>query len=168
MKPRIAHVIRSVTPADVTTLHQLIYALAEYEKLTHEFVSTEGDLVEALFGASPVAGALLAEVDGQAVGFAVYFRNFSTFIGKQGLYLEDIFVRQEWRGHGIGKALLLAVVRRAHELGCQRVDWCVLDWNQPAIEFYESLGAKVMKDWHISRLNREGIERLVGGSSSDN
>ena len=154
-------VVRPVTPADIPELHRLIYALAEYEEMTDEFIAREEDLKAAIFGSNPTAGAVLAEVEGKAIGFAVYFRNFSTFIGKQGMYLEDLFVEEAWRGRGIGKLLLLGVVKLAHELGCKRVDWCVLDWNQKAIDFYESLGAKVMKNWHITRLDHDGIVRLA-------
>lgn len=153
--------LRPATAADSATLFRLISALAEYEKLTHLVEATPEKIEQALFGERPHAEAVIAEVEGgQAVGFALFFHNFSTFLAKPGLYLEDLFVEPAWRGHGIGKALLrhlaaLAVARR-----CGRFEWSVLDWNQPSIDFYEAMGADVMPDWRICRVTGDALTRL--------
>ncbi len=153
--------IRLVRPGDETQILDLIRELAEYERLAHEVSATPALLSEHLFGEDAVAGALLAEFDGQAVGFALYFRNFSTFLGRPGLYLEDLFVRAPYRGRGIGRALLGQVADLARERGYGRMEWSVLDWNQPAIDFYRSLGAEAMSEWTVYRLSEHGrVPRL--------
>lgn len=139
----------------------LIRELAEYEKLSHQVVATEESLRSALFSASPHAEALLGEIDGVPCGFALFFHNFSTFLGLPGLYLEDIYVRRSQRGMGLGKALLRETARIAQERGCGRMEWSVLDWNAPAIQFYEKLGATVMREWLLTRLDRDGIRKLA-------
>jgi GNAT superfamily N-acetyltransferase len=159
--------IRSVVPDDVPALHALICELAEFEKLRHALTATEDDLRQALFGERPCAEAILAEVAGdgpekQAVGYAIFFQNYSTFVGKPGLYLEDVYVRPEARGSGVGRALFLDVVRRAHQRGCGRMEWIALDWNERAIRFYEGLGARQMSDWRLFRLDAEGLSALSG------
>lgn len=158
---RTAFTLRPATAADSETLLRLIVALAEYEKLTHLVEATPAKLEAALFGARPQAEAVIAEVEGgQAVGFALYFHNFSTFLAKPGLYLEDLFVEPAWRGHGIGKALLRHLAALALERGCGRFEWSVLDWNQPSIDFYEAMGADVMPDWRICRVTGDALTRL--------
>jgi GNAT superfamily N-acetyltransferase len=153
-------VIRSARPGDVAAILRLIRALAEYEKLAHEVVATEAALRETLFGAQPAAEVLLAEEDGHAVGLALFFQNYSTFLARPGIYLEDLFVEPAHRGRGIGKALLQAVARLAVRRGCGRFEWSVLDWNTPAIEFYRALGARPMSDWTIMRVTGEALRRL--------
>jgi GNAT superfamily N-acetyltransferase len=153
-------VIRSARPDDVGAILRLIRALAEYEKLAHEVVATEAALRETLFGAQPAAEVLLAEEGGQAVGLALFFPNYSTFLAKPGVYLEDLFVEPAHRGRGIGKALLQAVARLAVQRGCGRFEWSVLDWNKPAIDFYQALGARPMSDWTIMRVTGEALRRL--------
>src|SRR5438105_82899 len=137
--------IRPASAADTSTICRLIHALAEYERLGHEVVLDEGRLREYLFGPRPFAEVLLAEEAGVVVGFALFFHNFSTFLGRPGLYLEDLFVVPERRGEGHGKALLRAVAKLAVERDCGRLEWAVLDWNEPAIQFYRALGAVVMR-----------------------
>ncbi|HTN50723.1 MAG TPA: GNAT family N-acetyltransferase, partial [Burkholderiaceae bacterium] len=139
--PSESIVIQAARPQDVPRLLELIRALAEYEKLTHLVMGTEAQLREELFGARPVIEAVLAWDRGQALGFALFFHNFSTFLTRRGLYLEDLFVVREARGRGIGKALIRYGARLAVERGCGRYEWAVLDWNTPAIDFYESIGA---------------------------
>lgn len=153
--------IRSAAVSDVPDILRLIKALAEYEKLSHEVVATEVALAQALFGPRPAAEVLLAEEDGRSVGFALFFQNFSTFLGKPGIYLEDLFVEPAFRGRGIGRDLLRAIARLAVERGCGRFEWAVLDWNAPAIGFYKSLGARPMDDWTVMRLTGEALERLA-------
>ena len=138
--------IRLATPADVPVIAELIRALAEYEKLLHEVVLEESALRAHLFGPRPYAEVLIAEDEGQAVGFALFFHNFSTFLAKPGLYLEDLFVRPEARGRGHGKALLARLAKLAVERGCGRFEWSVLDWNENAIRFYKGMGASVMTE----------------------
>jgi GNAT superfamily N-acetyltransferase len=152
--------LRRAVRADVPEILRLIRELAEYEKLAHEAVATEAALAQALFGGTPAAEVLLADEDGRAVGFALFFQNFSTFLGKPGIYLEDLFVEPAQRGRGVGKALLAAVAKLAVERGCGRFEWAVLDWNEPAIGFYKSLGAKPMDDWTVMRLTGEALRRL--------
>lgn len=149
--------IRAATPEDVPTIARLIRDLAEYEHLSHAVVLEEERLREHLFGARPYAEVLLAGVEGEVCGFALFFHNYSTFLGRPGIYLEDLFVRPEHRGGGHGKALLLAVARLAVERGCGRVEWSVLDWNEPAIAFYRSLGAVPMDEWTGFRLAGEAL-----------
>jgi GNAT superfamily N-acetyltransferase len=153
--------IRPARPEDVPTLLALIRALARYERLEHEVVGTEEDLREHLFGSRPRAEALLVDEGGHAVAFALFFHNYSTFLCKPGLYLEDLFVLPEHRRKGYGKALLSALARLARERGCGRFEWAVLQWNEPAIAFYESLGARKMDDWRVMRVSGEALDRLA-------
>jgi GNAT superfamily N-acetyltransferase len=158
--------IRPATPNDLPLIAQLIRDLAEYEKLAHAVDFKEEELRQHLFGARPCAEALIAEEDGQGVGFALFFHNFSTFHGKPGVYLEDLFVRPEHRGKGHGKALLAKLAQLALERGCCRLEWAVLDWNKPSIDFYESLSAKPLSDWIIYRLTGEALGKLARNSPS--
>ena len=156
--------IRPATAADTPLILALIRGLADYEKLSGEVTATEEQLRATLFPAegAPVAHCLLAFTDGGApAGFALYFFNYSTFLAKPGLYLEDLFVQPEFRGLGIGKALLLHLAKLANTRGCGRMEWSVLDWNTPAIEFYESLGARRMREWQICRLTGESLARYA-------
>ncbi len=155
--------LRAAETGDEMLLLQLIRELAVYERLQHEVIADESLLSAALFGPEPTAHAIIAEYKDEPAGFALYFFNFSTFLGRPGLYLEDLFVREHLRGHGIGKSLLLYLAGLAHQRGCGRMEWSVLDWNQPAIDFYRSLGAVPMDEWTVFRLDREGLEGLVGG-----
>lgn len=156
--------IRPATPGDVATLLELIHGLAEYERLGHQVEATADRLAAALFGDRPVAEAVLAEVDGEAVGFALFFTNFSTFLGLPGLYLEDLFVRPGHRGRGHGRALLRHLAALAKARGCGRFEWSVLDWNEPAQRFYRAHGADILPDWRICRVTGPALERLAGGS----
>ena len=149
--------IRTATPDDVATILTFIQELAEYERLSDAVVATERSLTDALFDKASAAEVLIAEVDGAAAGFALFFHNFSTFLSRRGLYLEDLYVRPAHRRRGVGRALLVRLAEIAVERGCGRMEWSVLDWNQPAIEFYESLGAKRMKEWQICRLTGETL-----------
>jgi len=153
--------IRPAVIDDTSTLLDLIRGLAEYERLSHLVTATEASLQDALFGSQPGAEALLAFEGENAIGFAVFFHNFSTFLGKRGLWLEDIFVRPEHRRKGYGEALFLHVARIAHERGCGRFEWSALDWNEPAIRFYTSMGAVALDDWTIFRVTGDALERLV-------
>lgn len=153
--------IRPAEEGDVASIHHLIAELAEFESLQHLFLATVEDLENSLFGGNRAAEALVAEKGGEIVAYAIYFPSFSSFVGKAGLWLEDLYVKPKFRGQGVGRTLILAVAKIAEERGCQRLEWSVLDWNERAIEFYESLGADVMPDWKITRLGREGIEFLV-------
>jgi len=153
--------IRAAAPADVAELLRLIHALAVYEKLEHLAVGTPPQLHEALFGKRPVCEALVAEVEGRAVGFALYFATFSTFLCKPGLYLEDLFVEPAHRGSGIGKALLKRLAAITVERGGGRFEWRVLDWNEPSIRFYEGLGATLMREWLLARLTGPELARLA-------
>src|SRR5438874_4244969 len=154
--------IRTATPADVSTIARLIRALAEYERLADKVVLDEGRLREHLFGPRPFAEVLLAEEAQQVVGFALFFHNYSTFLGKPGLYLEDLFILPEYRGKGHGKSLLAALARLAVERGCGRLEWSVLNWNEPAIQFYRALGAVPMDEWTVYRLTDEPLRRMAG------
>jgi GNAT superfamily N-acetyltransferase len=153
--------IRAATPADVPLVLSFIRELAVYEHLEDRVVASEADLSRALFGTPRYAEVVFACVDGEALGFALFFPNFSTFLGKPGIYLEDLFVRPQARGHGLGKALLAFLARTALERGCPRLDWAVLDWNAPSIGFYRSLGASALDDWTTFRLSGEPLERLA-------
>lgn len=156
--------LRPAEPRDAAQVVELIAALAEYEKLSHLVQITPEALTRHLFGERPVAEALVAESEpGTLIGFALYFTNFSTFLGKPGLYLEDLFVRPEQRGHGVGRALLEALARIALKRDYGRVEWSVLDWNAPAIGFYEQLGASVLPEWRICRLTGAALERFRSG-----
>jgi GNAT superfamily N-acetyltransferase len=146
---------------DVAVILSLITALAEYEKLSHHVVATEADLHKWLFGDDAVAEVVIAWTAEQAVGFALFFHNFSTFLGRPGLYLEDLFVVPEWRGRGVGKRLLTHLAALAVERGCGRFEWSVLDWNTPAIEFYRRMGATVLDDWRICRVTGDALAALA-------
>jgi GNAT superfamily N-acetyltransferase len=153
--------IRPCRPDDAETLVTLIHELAVYERL-EQFAKAKPEALRThLFGPRPATEAILAEVDGTAAGFALFFATFSTFRGQPGLYLEDIFVRNEYRGRGIGKALLATVARLAVDRGCGRLEWSVLDWNAPAIGFYQSLGARPMDEWTVYRIEDEPLSRLA-------
>jgi len=152
--------IRPAGAADAPLLLSLIRGLADYEKLSYEVIATEEQLAAELGAAQPVVRALVAERAGRALGFALYFFSFSTFLARQGLYLEDLYVLPEARGSGIGRALLVELARRAAERGCGRMEWSVLDWNVDAQRFYRSLGARPMDEWTVWRLDRAGIEAL--------
>jgi GNAT superfamily N-acetyltransferase len=156
-----AFAIRRAEHADVRTILSLIRALAEYERAPNEMVATEAGLEEALFGAQPAAEVLLGEEAGEPVCFALFFHNFSTWLGRRGLYLEDLFVRPDVRGKGYGRALLVRLAQIARERGCGRMEWAVLDWNEPAIQFYRKLDARPNDEWTIFRLTRDGIARLA-------
>lgn len=160
--------LRSATPDDTSVLFQLIQSLAEYERLSYSVTGTPEALKEHLFGSTRFAEAVLAEVEGQAVGFALFFYNYSTFLTKPGLYLEDLFVLPEYRQQGIGRALLTHLAQRAIAEGCGRLEWSVLDWNAPAIAFYEKQGATILPDWRICRVTEEGLAQMAGiDKSSD-
>jgi GNAT superfamily N-acetyltransferase len=153
--------IRSAAVADVPLILGFIRDLAVYEKLAYEMVATETTLRDTLFGPTPAAQVVIAEVDGRPAGFALYFFNYSTFLAKPGIYLEDLFVKPEFRGAGTGKALLLHLAKIANARGCGRMEWAVLDWNEPAIKFYESLGARRMKEWQICRLTGTSLTQYA-------
>ena len=153
--------IRNATISDVSTILQFIRALAEYEKLSHMVTADEATLTESLFGSQAKTYALIAETDGKPVGFAVYFYNFSTFLGRPGIYIEDIFVDPAARGRGIGKAFFEYLARKAVAERCGRVEWSVLDWNTPAIEFYESMGATALNEWKMYRLTGDALRTLA-------
>jgi len=153
--------IRPATVDDVPLIRQLVSELAEYERLADAAVATDHDLREQLFGAHPAAEVLIGEVDGEAAGFALFFHNFSTFLGKRGLYLEDLFVRPAFRGVGLGKHLMAALARIAVQRGCGRFEWSVLDWNAPAIGFYRTLGATGLDEWTVQRLEGDALHSLA-------
>jgi GNAT superfamily N-acetyltransferase len=153
--------IRPATGADAPVIASLVRELAEYEKLLPEAKATAADFLRELESPNPVIQVLMAEYDGMPVGFALYFFNFSTFVGRPGLYLEDLFVRPADRSRGIGRALLRALARIARERGCGRMEWAVLDWNEPALRFYRALGARQMKEWIVHRLTPAEIDQLA-------
>ncbi len=154
--------VRAARDGDARIILGFVRELAVYERLAHESVATEDMIARALFGPRPVAEALIAECDGAAVGFALFFPTFSTFVGKPGLYLEDIYVQPGHRRHGVGRALLRELAKIALARDCGRLEWAVLDWNEPAIRFYrDKLGARVMADWTVQRLDRAGIAALA-------
>jgi GNAT superfamily N-acetyltransferase len=153
--------IQSATITDVPLILEFIKALAKYEKLSHEVTATEELLKETLFGKQKVAEVIIGYYEETPVGFALFFHNFSTFVGKPGIYLEDLFVKQEYRGKGFGKALLKHVAKIAKEKNCGRFEWSVLDWNEPSIKFYKSLGAKPLHDWTIFRVSGESLTELA-------
>lgn len=152
--------LRPAGRQDLDLILEFIRQLAAYEKLSDACVATTAGLDLHLFGEHPKAEVVIAEWDGAPAGFALFFHNFSTFLAKPGIYLEDLFVKPEYRGHGIGKALLIHLARLASLRGCGRVEWSVLDWNEPSIEFYKSLGAVAMDDWTGYRLSGEALEQL--------
>ncbi len=153
--------IRPAVAADTPTIAALIRALAEYEHLSHAVVLDENQLRAHLFGPRPFAEVLLVEETNEVAGFALFFHNFSTFLGQPGIYLEDLFVRPEYRGRGHGKALLVELARLAVERGCGRLEWAVLDWNEPALRFYRSLGAAPLDDWTLYRLSGDALQTLA-------
>ncbi|MGW7141334.1 N-acetyltransferase family protein [Streptomyces xanthophaeus] len=157
--------IRSARVTDVPALLAMIRELAEYEKSLHEVRTTEEQLREALFGARPAAFSHVAETaDGEVVGFSIWFLNFSTWRGVHGIYLEDLYVRRGVRGGGYGKALLAELARTCVERGYDRLEWSVLDWNTPAVDFYRSVGAVPMDEWTVNRLTDDALRRLGGGA----
>ena len=153
--------IRPAVEDDVPLVLALIRELAEYERLAHEVSATEADIREALFGPAPGAEAVIAMVGERPAGFALYFHNFSTFAGKRGLYLEDLYVRPEHRGRGVGRRLLRHLARLARERGCRRFEWAVLDWNEPAVRFYRRIGAVPMDGWTVYRVTGDALDRLA-------
>ena len=153
--------IRAATENDVATILALIKELAEYEHLSHEVEATADDIRKSLFGDRPVAEALIGEADGIAVSFALFFYNFSTFLGKPGIYLEDLYVKPQYRSHGFGRRMLAHIARLAKERNCGRFEWSVLDWNEPAIRTYDRLKARPMKEWILYRLTGEALEQLA-------
>lgn len=158
--------LRAATHDDVAQIVRFIEALAEYEKLRHACRANEGLIRRWLFGEVPRAYCIIAEWEGQPAGFALYFYNFSTFLARPGIYIEDVFVDPAFRRKGIAKALFVALAQKAQEEGCGRVEWSVLDWNAPAIRFYESLGAVSMKEWIIQRLEGNALFALASGNTS--
>jgi GNAT superfamily N-acetyltransferase len=162
MKQSADFEIRAARMEDVRVILQLIRDLATYERAPDEVTATEEQLIAVLFGERPAAEALLAFEAESAVGFAVYFYNFSTWLGRAGLYLEDLFVKPEKRGKGYGRALLVELAKIARDRGCGRMEWAVLNWNEPAIKFYQTLGARPMNEWTVFRLTRDEIAKLAG------
>jgi GNAT superfamily N-acetyltransferase len=158
---RVDITIRPATVEDVPLVLEFIKALGEFERLAHEVVATEAGLRDALFGPRPDAEVVIASAGGEPAGFALFFHNFSTFLGRRGLYLEDLFVKPEWRGHGIGKRLLIHLAGLAVERACGRFEWAVLDWNDPAIQFYRNLGAQPLHEWSIFRVSGAELQKLA-------
>lgn len=158
-------VIRTTSVEDVPLILDFIRGIADYERLLHEVVATEETLTESLFGDKPSAEVLIGEWAGEPVAFVVFFHNFSTFMGRPGIYLEDLFVKPEWRGRGIGKILLQYLARIAKQRNCTRFEWNVLDWNEPALKFYHSLGAVPMDEWTIHRVSGESLDSLAEAGS---
>ena len=158
---KIEFTIRPANPDDVADIFGLIKALAEYEKLSHRVTGNVDSLQEHLFGTRPYAEAIVAEADSLIVGFALFFPNYSTFLTKPGIYLEDVFVLPEYRRQGIGKALLIYLGKLALERDVGRLEWSVLDWNQSAIDFYQTMGAKVLPDWRICRVTGDALQNLA-------
>ena len=158
--------IRSATEEDVPLILRFIRELAQYERLEHQVIATEESVRATLFGDRQYAEVLIGEVDGDPFGFALFFHNYSTFLGRPGIYLEDLYVRPELRGHGYGRALLARLASIAIERGCGRVEWAVLNWNEPAIRFYRSLGALPMDQWTVYRITGEALEKLVSSDSA--
>jgi GNAT superfamily N-acetyltransferase len=154
--------IRPAAPADAGLVHGFIRGLAEYEKLLDEVAATEADIARDLFGRDPRVFADIAEADGEPVGFALWYYSYSTFVGRHGIYLEDLFVVPQARGKGAGRALLQALARRCADEGLGRLEWAVLDWNAPSIAFYDSLGAAAMNEWIVRRLTGEALAKLAG------
>ena len=165
MSMQIDFKIRSARVTDVPIILQLIRDLASYERAPNDVTANEEQLVDVLFGKKPAAEVLLAFENETPIGFAVFFHNFSTWLGRPGLYLEDLFVKPEKRGKGYGHALLVDLAKIARDRGCGRMEWAVLDWNDPAIQFYRKLGAKPMEEWTVFRLTRDGIAELAQSES---
>src|SRR5688572_24369252 len=160
----MAHAIRPAVASDAALIVELIRGLADYEKMLDQMETTEDAVGSTLFppgGRPPDAFCVIGEVDGAPAGFALYFFTYSTFLARRGLYLEDLYVKPEFRGRGLGKALMLHLARVARERGCGRMEWAVLDWNTPAIEFYESLGARRMNEWQLCRLTAADLAALA-------
>ena len=157
--------LRPATESDVPVIRELIEGLAEYEKLRHECVATDARLHRTLFGANPYAEVVLAEWEGQVAGFALFFHNYSTFLARPGIYLEDLFVRPDCRGHGIGTALLAHLAQLALERDCGRLEWSVLDWNVDAIGFYTKLGARPQDEWTVYRVTGDALTQLATGAA---
>ena len=153
--------IRPAEPADITHIHSMIVELAVFEKLEHMVVATEELLHEGLFGIRPACEAIVGEENGEVVAFALFFHNFSTFLTKKGLYLEDLYVRQSHRGKGYGTQLLSKLAQLAVERNCGRFEWSVLDWNEPAIGFYQTMGAEILPEWRICRVTGEALDHLA-------
>jgi GNAT superfamily N-acetyltransferase len=153
--------IRMALPADVEDIHRLIYELAVYEKAPEEMVATIDQIKSSLFDANPVAFCHVAEVDGKVVGIALWFLNYSTWLGKAGIYLEDLFVQPEYRGHGIGKGFMQTLAALCVERGYERFQWWVLDWNEPSIDFYQSFGAVPMDEWTVFRLSGDALKKFA-------
>jgi len=153
--------IREAARSDVPLILTLIRELADYERLAHEVVATDEGLAASLFGREPRAEVLIAEIDGAPAGFALFFHNYSTFLGRPGIYLEDLFVRPNARARGVGRALLARLAAITTERGCGRLEWAVLDWNASAIGFYQKLGATPMSDWTVYRLTGEALAKLA-------
>jgi GNAT superfamily N-acetyltransferase len=153
--------VREATPQDSPRILHFINELAIYEKLAHEVETSEAMIESTLFGPDAKAFCLICEVDGEALGFAIYFYNYSTWLGKYGIYLEDLYVPAEHRGKGAGKALLMHIARIAVQNNCGRFEWSVLDWNTPSIEFYKALGAREMSDWHMYRIDGPALQKLA-------
>jgi GNAT superfamily N-acetyltransferase len=156
--------IRPAAPADLPLIAEFIRDLAAYEKLSHEVRFDEAKLGEKLFGPRPYAEVVIGEIDGAPQGFALFFHNFSTFEGRPGIYLEDLFVRPEARGSGLGKALLAHLAQLCSTRDCARLEWSVLDWNAPSIGFYQSLGAKLMDEWTVMRVDGDALTKLAAAS----
>lgn len=154
--------LKMATEQDVPLILTFIKALAEYERMADAVIATEDGLRQTLFGPRPYAECVIARWQGQPAGFALFFHNYSTFLGRPGIYLEDLFVKPELRGQGVGRALLQFLARLAQERNCGRLEWSVLDWNEPAIGFYKSIGAVPLDDWTIFRLKDEALSRLAG------
>lgn len=159
--------LRPARASDTAEILAFIRELGEYEKLAHEVVADEATLATQLFGERPAAEVIIAEVDGQPAGFALFFHNFSTFLGQRGLYLEDLFVRPRFRGLGLGKRLMVHLAKLAVERGCGRFEWSVLDWNEPAIRFYRSLGAIGMQEWTVQRVTGAALRALATADDVD-
>ncbi len=157
--------IKPATAADVPLILSFIKKLAAYEKLAHDVTATEEGLRKTLFGEHRYAEAIIGYHGGEAVGFALFFHNYSTFLGKPGIYLEDLFVDEQHRGKGFGKALLVHLAKLARERGCGRLEWWVLDWNEPSIRFYKALGAAPMDEWTVYRVTGEALDRLAEADS---
>jgi GNAT superfamily N-acetyltransferase len=153
--------VRPAEPADVTHIHSMIVELAVFEKLEHMVVATEELLHDGLFGTRPACEAIVGEENGEVVAFALFFHNFSTFLTRKGLYLEDLYVRQSHRGKGYGTALLSKLAQLAVERNCGRFEWSVLDWNEPAIGFYQTMGAEILPEWRICRVTGEALDHLA-------
>jgi GNAT superfamily N-acetyltransferase len=156
--------IRLAQPADIADIHRLIYELAVYEKAPEQMVATVDQINGSLFKDNPVAFAHVAVVDEKIVGIALWFLNYSTWLGKPGIYLEDLFVQPEYRGHGIGKGFMKTLAQLCIERGYERFQWWVLDWNKPSIEFYKSLGAVAMDEWTVFRLSGDALKKFASGS----